>query len=281
KFSVRYVFLNSLYGQANNIISKLDEGISKIQNFLNNLYVINIINKRKNYVGGSGNLVPNPSVSNAIIYAWRDESSIPADRLIHIVRVDARIPTKCGPIGGAGNCGLPDANGNFTSDPLWPNVKTYTKGFLDATRCYQLDNTSGVVKMRVVRFDEPHALTSLLFPNGLPIWQFRQSRTTSPTMYSDIATIKTCFQTLNPSSIIPNVPEPYFHLYQNAFLMNKESENYSCWQAANRLLEKGIVSETCAKYYFQNVSGGPDKLTGMGFNFVPCPSGTFGSASSP
>jgi len=47
---------------------------------------------------------------------------------------------------------------------------------------------------------------------------------------------------------------------------DRSSGNEDCWELANKLLETGVVSETCAKYeWIGDVKGGA-----MSFKFVIC-----------
>lgn len=266
KFRTRLLFLQMIKNNLDYVTSVLDEGVQEINNFLNSSAVLDLINARSTYnPQGPG------ALSNKAIYAWRDDpkkSPSGARLLWHIVRVDARLPNRCND-----KCGI-SGDTIVEGDPGWPTVKTRSKGFLSTTRCYYLeeDKLKGAVKVRVVRYDEPSVGSSLLFPNGLPIWQFRYGPSSARTSYSPDYIVSTCgganlFQLPATSA---SLPADQIQLYYQAFIMSQKSQNVACWSLLNGLLERGMVSETCAKYYYH------EGIThGMGFKFIPCPAGTF------
>ncbi len=199
------------------------------------------------------------------IYGW--QSDPPPGRLEgywHIVRVDARTP-------GVGKCdNACNSAGTPTGDPEWPRVKSYTKDW-GLKRCYKLVNTDGMVKARVTRYDEERDASSITFPNGIPIWNYRMFH---PERGGNSVT--TAYLKVNClNATIPDPGSCPFCTYSNyggAFMMNEyinvldplgRPMNVVCWNQSNALLTKGVSSEACAVYYFAG--------NGMGIQFVRCP----------
>ncbi|VAX38283.1 hypothetical protein MNBD_UNCLBAC01-1584 [hydrothermal vent metagenome] len=195
-----------------------------------------------------------------VIYGWQDEpKGGRAQGYWHIVRVDARTPNHCDNACGSGG----------GSDPAWPRVKTYTKNW-KTKRCYQIENTSGMVKVRVTRFDEELDKSRLKFPGGQRIWDFlsyHPKRTSSLTASQKnlTALYGQCSGLMlkAPTEVVPG----YF---KGAFIMSKRindgsaDDNNNCWRRANELLTIGVTSESCAQYF---LGGGGD----MAMQFVDCP----------
>ncbi len=107
------------------------------------------------------------------VYGWQT----PDPPRWHIVKVEARIPGKCDDA-----CNTDQNPARL--DPAWPWIETWTKGFLDTTRCYEMRSTEGIVKTRVTRFDERRDSSMLSFANGVPIWQFKYAHPERPVDYT-------------------------------------------------------------------------------------------------
>lgn len=205
-----------------------------------------------------------------VVYGWQD--AIPPEFRLgapggesywHIVKVEGRIPKRCD-----NACGL---GGN--PDPAWPKVRTYTKKG-GMKRCYELVNTDGIVKFRVLRYDEAPSSggAGLTFPNGQPLWKFRYFHPSPGRGDVNAATLGTTCDSIMLTD--PRVPVDTF---KGAFLMNKRvgtgqtdpvaGNNWNCWNRAHFLLANGgIGTEVCAQYYYK--SGARPGLT---FSFIPCP----------
>jgi hypothetical protein len=219
-----------------------------------------------------------------VIYGWQDDP--PKDDPLkegmwHVVKVEARMNGKCDNF-----CGV-----DGTSDPGWPWVETDSDSF---ERCYTLQNRNGMVKFRVTRFDQSPETSSLFFPNGTPLWKFRQSyprsgdiSTALNNMPSDcsVATIKT-FPDSTPNPDDNTETTLYYGAFMLSERLNDETDpacktaclgnntcealcplldNRTCWDDVHVLLANGVSSETCAKYYWQGAAN-----EGMAFKFVDC-----------
>lgn len=222
------------------------------------------------------------------IYGWQsaDEPGDPPGLgNWHIVRVDARIPGRC-------DRACNEAQNPALGDPAWPFVKTETEGFLSSRRCFELKSTEGIVKVRVTRFDESGASTTLLFPNAVEIWKRTLDRSDRPQTGNPNDIESTCNGSMMPDPVTgppvcPGNVCPGSHFY-GAFMLNERflpnldpdcvtncagnlvcqaacAGNEACWDLASRLLSRGVTSERCARYYYHE--GTPK---GMDFQFVPC-----------
>ncbi|GEM_PF-3229119 len=298
KFLQRQTFLQNRLNEINNVITILGNAEIKFNEFLTCADVspadgepdgpaCKLIKDRINYVYKASGL------PYQVIYGWQDEATTanPIGRW-HLVKVDVRIPRKCD--NACGVTGAPPTETFGTPDPaMWPWVQTKNKGFMNMKRCYFMTNTTGMVKTRITRFDENRG-SSILFPNGVPLWEFRYFHPNRPIDYND---------PLNPydpqdllgacaGSVVPDPPPllgPETNLYRGAFILNERLTpsldpgcvsacagnsaceaacfgNTACWDLAQAILTRGVTTETCGKYYWH---GGMRE--GMGFKFVPCP----------
>jgi len=259
KFQKRRDFLDGRVNEAKAIIAILDEAIDEFDTFLND-YAAALIALRQSLV--VADLEGRPY---QFIYGWQDAEPDPGlgRGKWHIVKSEARIPGRCDTAcGGALAPGGPQTLG---SDPQWPSIGTDTHN-LGTKRCYFIQNERGVVKFRATRYDEDAPSGLMVFPNGVPIWQARYSNPNRPQdAYNATELSGACtagmIRTLpgpNPDGVADQTTA-----YQGAFIMNQiTGGNAACWQLATQLLSTGVVSETCAEYYW-----GP---AGMDFKFVDC-----------
>jgi len=283
KLTYRYNFLNNRFTEMNSVRNMLNQAVSEFEGFLGaGSPTAALIQARIDYDNQNEKGLPYHAV-----YAWQDDPPDDAELGTagpwHIVRVDARSPSRCD-----SRCST-----DFTGPGQWPSLKTYTKSW-GTKRCYELQDTDGTVKMRVTRYDEvvfegapgnpgdeirnkrsPH------FPGGEKIWDFRSDMpfadSTRPAP-SAMGLGTTCDSLMfdDPLNLPPPYDVPYPNgkadMFKGAFLMNNPSEHTACWQRVNRLLTHGVSTETCAKYYFKEGNS-------MGFDlkFVPCPSPSFTS----
>lgn len=282
KFQRRLTFLQSRLTEINNTIGILNNAEIKFNDFLACPAgpACRLIQARIN----NTNQAQASGLPYQVIYGWQDESTTdtPIGRW-HIVKVDARVPKKC-----ENTCGV-----GGSSDPLFPWVRTYSKGFLKSTRCYEMTDTDGMVKVRVTRFDESKG-SPILFPNGVPLWEFRYDHPDRPAgdsedpgnPYNLVGLDSSC-----RTSTIRQLPDgPATDIYLGAFIMNERLEpspdpptcflgcagnsacqaaclgNVECWNRALSILTRGVTTDTCAKYYWHEGMN-----NGMGFKFVPCP----------
>lgn len=220
-----------------------------------------------------------PGLPSFAVYVWQDEQVAKPDGTLtvpywHAVKVEARIPKRCN-----NSC---RADGS-SPDPRWPRVRTYTKHW-GITRCYELADTRGMVKARVIRYDQDKNPSGFLFPNGLPIW--------SPRFYhpdrgpADLAGIIGIPG--NEAACDTQVDQRIrYKPWGNAFMLNENPdflrndpsltpaeiarrlEYANCWVKTHDLLRSGISTETCAQYFFNYNSAGWGNR-GFRLKFVPC-----------
>jgi hypothetical protein len=242
KFTHRVRFLQARVNEVNYIIGIFNQAITQLSNFLNGPAAA-LIQERINF---SGEELP-----YQVIYGWQGDPppNNPAGvGLWHIVKVEARIPERCD------NACDPSQ----TQPQGWPRMRSYKRN-LGTQRCYELVDTDGVVKTRVIRYDENRPSNPLFFPSGIRIWDFRS--------HPDRSVGNTA---ANLDSTCPPMPGA---AYQGAFIVNRPgwsaanpSDTAACWNRVDTLLlNYGVASETCAKYYLH---GGARE--GFDFRFVPC-----------
>jgi len=271
KFRQRYKFLKGRFDEATSIVNSLTIAINSLSAFLDN--------NTPNNLGDSpaerfiqNRLAPIQNTTRDLpsfaIYVWQDKDPIltnPAGQprwgtgqgYWHAVKAEVRIPRRC-----AGNC--------LNND--WPKIDSRTSGgFLSKKVCYKLINREGMTKARVIRYDQDKDMTGLMFPGGGQIWKPRLSNPTFSTDPNPGGLRADC------AALIDNDLAGWLggaddrrHLGA-AFMLNKipnlgnPADPYTvCWNRVhNQLLSHGIMSESCAQYYF---------VEGQGFRvkFVPC-----------
>lgn len=215
----------------------------------------NLIQYKINY--SSTNTGNDEGLPYQAIYGWKDDDSLTAAGLWHVVKVDARIPGRCDNL-----CEVAGVSGDVNA---WPRVRTYTENW-NTTRCYELDNYEGKVKFRVTRWDQKRASSSFFFPNGVPIWRFR-----IPSLRPELGdTAITSILSSCAGKTITQFPDSTgTTIYSGAFILNKREDDapggYACWDGLHDLLARGVSSETCAKYLWNDGSN-----KGMTFKFVNC-----------
>lgn len=213
------------------------------------------------------------------IYVWQDRDpertnlagemrneADPGRGYWHAVKVETRIPRRCD-------------SGCVASD--WPIVRSSQSGggFLKGkTICYHLENRTGVVESRVIRFDQDKDLRGLVFPGGQQIWRSRSHHplvSTPPGVTGGIR--ETCDSLIDPdlAGWIQAQGQPNSDLGA-AFMLNRvpafgspagtpERDYEDCWVAVHQwMLNHGVQSESCAEYYFAG------NAVGFRVRFVPC-----------
>lgn len=161
KFRTRMDFLDNRIAELNHAIGVFETAVDKFNAFLNGP-AQDIIQYRINYEDGTDNGLP-----SAAVYFWQSPPNDPGDIIgtgaWHAVRVDVRTPGRC-----EGRCN-PSQNG----PQPWPSIKTETHNW-GTKRCFFIINYVGTVKARVSRVDQDQSFVGgMLFPNGVPIWDFR------------------------------------------------------------------------------------------------------------
>jgi len=235
-----------------------------------------------------------PSVA---IYVWRDKP-IPTDRpprgvisdggsgpaedrlnYVHAVKVEGRIPKRCNY-----ECGV----------DRWPYVETEEHTL---ERCYVLAATRGVVKARVIRYDQnPTTYNDPRFPDGTKIWSPRFTHPLVPPAIGGRADnifdaacnrLRTTVPILKLynwwDNTIPDGTNPIEDKnFGHAMMLNdipkplsfddEESDYATCWDHVHQLLEEGIASDTCAEYYFGRGGHSIYGKKGFKIRFIRCDS---------
>lgn len=282
KFSTRAVFLSSAKDRVANIINAITTALDSqpsaplnFTRFLSDPRVQALLDEVERLQN-----VP-LEASLLAIYGWK---SRPADNrkgkyFWHIVRSEARIPGRCN-----NRCGR-DAPGDAGNhEPGWPWVKRYEpnraetcyvlgdsfdryadgtentdchddyKEWSHATKCFK----GGTVKSRVTRYDEDKDL-ALTFANTVPIWQMVFHH---PARQAASQSSKDLIAQL-PSQCDPNG--------DGAFIINDITKNVDCWNTVGYLLQRGVMSQTCAEYFFhQNPTEGNSARNGFSMKFSSC-----------
>jgi len=222
--------------------------------------------------------------ASVAVYVWRD-ADLPPEKpridgslygYVHAVKAEVRVPKRCN-----NACGL-----NGAAEGKWPWIKTKTRRW-GTKRCYYLTDYTGMVKARVIRWDEPKdSLNVFRFANNVPIWGMR---TTHPDMgggsvggifnpgsdcydqidtvligISDLVKAAAGTETLDHAFMLNEVP---YKAPSNPDYDPIADPLYdACWQAVHdNMLQHGVHSESCATYRWEGGSHGD-----MGIRFVPC-----------
>ena len=227
-----------------------------------------------------------PSVA---IYVWRDspvgsDGALSSDGMWHAVKVEARLPKRCNNACSA----------SAGADPRWPYVRTYTKRW-GTKRCYELTSTTGMVKVKVVRFDETQQRT-LNFPGGRLLWKIQSGHPARPRnrSHDDLTggIVSACGEQFDPhlEALDTGPGGTNMTRFSRAFMLTQvpDANNWwfrdpdraglfdgyqKCWNFVHtEMLRHGVETNTCAVYYF---SGGlyPDSRQGFRLRFVPCDEG--------
>ncbi len=222
-----------------------------------------------------------PHLGNQVIYgwlsprpgAWNTSNAATRKGYLHLVKVEAAIPKH----GGAGF---------NTCTNTFPWIRTYTEGILSMTRCYEISDADGCVGTRVIRYDEDHDPAQggvLKLLSGLPIWQilYRNPHNRNTDVGYNVSDIyRNCIENhysrKSERDAAGNVTNSYVRLedtsaaimtqdnLNEAFMINLPLESsmpgplIECYNAAEALLSKGVVSETCARYF---ISGNKMQMT--------------------
>ncbi len=293
-FEIRRDYLQGVRDEAQEKLDELQTAMNKIDGLLNDGRVDDIIKYWKDLE--ENNRYELAKLAPWVIYGYKDPKGY-----WHLVQSQAAMPGKC-----AGKCSRKEE----LAEPRWPWIKTYNKnrgmsrcytlldsyaypeshcdddnlsGFDAAKDCFQ----GGRVKSRVITYDQDRDL-SLKFANNVPLWKFifRHPAQQGSTA-ADIAAIETyCDKSEDGSFMINNdgVSTPADPLGGGAFswgfdqTCNQLSGRYvveksncsPCFDAASRLLKKGVMSDTCADYSFRQNRWPFSFSNGFQVHFVPC-----------
>jgi hypothetical protein len=227
-----------------------------------------------------------PPLPAVAVYAWRDANKPgqTAEGRWHVVQTEVRTPQRCNNACGIAINGVPGV-----ADPRWPRVRTYTTS-MGMMRCYELVDTTGMVKVRVIRYDDDRTWNPLRFAGiqgntavgpeqskGIPLWNVRlfhpaRQRISATDLLSSTSGIgEFCLEQVDPRLIDPGTGRPFPWGY--AFMLNQrpdytevddttdKGKYKNCWTKVHLLLENGVQSESCAMYYYSN---------GMQIKFIDC-----------
>ncbi len=243
-----------------------------------------------------------PPLPLEVMYAWQGPApkNVSGERANrpeheqgywHIVRIDVRTPGRCkGPLHQPDPDEPACASGQAVgSDTVWPDIKTYTKSW-GLRRCYELDHRRGVVKARVMRYDESKDASALRLPMGETIWkpQFTNPNAGSiggygantvnenmntecgavmgpPTAGSGLPPELEYINPLDGRAVMLNTKCPHPDPEHDPQDCSHHPPEEACWEVLNAYLRQGVYSETCAEYYFK--SNAPK---GFYLKFIPC-----------
>lgn len=221
------------------------------------------------------------------IYGWRsditeEQRNNGKQERWHLVRVDARVPGRCD------RACHDEGQRKRNKNKKFPWVEGSSHGFLGSKICYTLVDREGIVKVRVTRWDEDPGVGAS-FANGKRLWNPKFSHPAKEDAKTGsgglLGSCEPFFLRQYPP---PNNKEIPWAPFDGAFLMNERIErdlydlteipeeerylyrtNEACWDAAENLLSQGVMSETCAKYFwhFDNSAG---KHAGMSLKFIKC-----------
>ncbi|MCR4337126.1 MAG: hypothetical protein NUV91_04895 [Candidatus Omnitrophica bacterium] len=193
---------------------------------------------------------PLPAVG---IYVWQDppltapRSNGWSDGYWHAAKVEVRIPERCNQ----------ECNVDGTRDELpWPGVRSRMESW-DMERCYRLVYKEGLVKVRVIRYDENRDPAGMKWPNRKPIWRIMNNHPMvggeSQPMNAWVACRRNGFWLGAVDSKLRNQ-----NLWERAFMLNQipSSEGpEGCWNTVHReMLKFGVETESCAQYFMSDAT---------------------------
>ncbi len=212
-------------------------------------------------------------LASVVVYVWREDilKKPRADGSYtgywHAIKIEARIVGRCNNACGVGGVGDP---------PSWPTIRSYLKGkWYNRKICYEMQHTDGMVKARVIRYDEDRDPQNASFPGGEKIWE---TRSYHPALGEG------AFFSLDPECrdfVDPDL-EALGEPYANAFMLNSGpteddvgfyTDYFQCWRRVHvGMLQYGVSTEACAQYTWGGVSPGVGRA-GMRVKFTPCDAG--------
>ncbi|MCK5214380.1 MAG: hypothetical protein KAR05_03390 [Candidatus Omnitrophica bacterium] len=317
KFKKRFLFLQARLKEALRAMLILHDGWKHFTAFLDGNSPFNtaspapfdqdspmetMVQARFNYEDTKG-------TASVVVYVWQDEDleddELRADGsskgFWHAVKVEVRAPGRCNNACGYWPVeGGPDSVGG--PDPEWPRVDSYTKDW-GTSRCYELVSTEGMVKVRVIRFDESEEVQGVItFPDDSDLWEIRDYNPAADELSAgEVAGVEgACrpLQLLDGSewgyAFMLNYSKYSIATFPHAItdaqwgvmaLGFSKLEYINCWNYVHEhLLPHGVVEESCAAYFFDEGEMGElgylvtrsvgDSMLyanqGMRLKFVPC-----------
>jgi len=229
-----------------------------------------------------------PSVA---IYVWKDGPQEQTDDSWtggewHAVKVESRVPMRCN-----NAC---RGDGSYGGSQPWPSIGVKVdKHTFSQKICYFMQDTEGRVKSRVIRADQDKRSGGFSFPGGTGIWNLRFFHPDSGPVGSinlvgggGEETHGICYDQVDPY-LLTNTGQPSGSdiYWKDAFMLNEAPQNpescggdpyCECWNAVHEdLIEHGIVTETCAKYFLGS-SGTSFGDRGFSLKFIHCDDGFLG-----
>ncbi len=213
-------------------------------------------------------------ISNWVIYAWQGEDVPPGARqekarprkYWHIVKIKTYTP------------GFNDCANLISGNDKVPWTRTYQKGFLGTTRCYELTNANGLSKAVVTRWDEDRQ-PLFLANRGFALWKF-QFGNANPKVQNNASANDIVTQCVGGSGwkqigITERTRKMMKRLnlllteetaLKEAFMLNGgEGDDKGCLDVVEQMLRKGVSSESCVRYDLDR------SRNSMDFKFVKCP----------
>ncbi len=257
KFNSRLDLIKEMKTKARDLVNAIDLFLAKLEPFLEDGgpidSLINIYN---------GVLVdPSSKLPGYVIYGWKDAPVKTSTRPYwHIVSAEVSGPGNC----PKGNCG--------PNRLAW--VRTYTKGFLGSTRCYELQAHTGRVAAKITRWDQDRQ-AGVSFANKFPIWKLMFSKPGSPVRDWDrinddlnrycgegrddndgnaVGLSKATLDAL----IREGITSADKKNLRNAFMINVKSG--ACWDVVKDLLPSGISSQACMRYQLGRNGAGREQI---------------------
>lgn len=174
----------------------------------------------------------NARIENLVYYGWctgwdTGDALCQHSGTWHLVRVEAWLPKRCD---GWGGC----------CTNAFPWVKTEKRG--TTKRCYFMQEHSGRVRTRVLRYDGPPVSTGgmIKFANGFPLWQFRSG---NPYVATNGVNLSSCE---SEDSLFSNIAPGAFMINGTEQMAQKTA---ACRDAITSALSQSVGNETCAYYY--------------------------------
>ncbi|MBF0486478.1 MAG: hypothetical protein HQL16_08195 [Candidatus Omnitrophica bacterium] len=248
KFQKRAEYLKDLVAKANTISSVIADIPSTLKQ--------DTAKTRADLTAFLNATANNHPIDNRLIYGWQsppDSDGTPGRW--HMVMAEGNSTSRC-TLGGDRLAGCVDE---------FPKVKTKTK-FLGFVRCYYMDDYTGRVRMRVVRYDEDRLPQMLKFLNNIPLWDFVYRRPGTSAGKINPSLDNCVRQADKNAQIVTDRIGGSFIIVDTQDYAGRASPT-GCQIAVNTALQKAIASETCADYTIRQVNGADH----FDMNFVKCP----------
>ena len=285
-----------VYGEIGDVSAKLMEANTKINVFLGDprLVMMNTMaNSSQSFYGDH----------STATYAWKDQPEDGSEGKWHIVRVEARLPTRCDDKCGRTSC----EDNSYCSEPDLPWIKEWKhsigtnrwyslldygcrgdcgqghspgkkkwkcgkgyknkESFKDIEKCFK----GGLTKARVVRYDEGGGI--LKWATNKEFWKMLFTNPSAiPLVGAGPGYIENsayCGNILAAGG--GSIDGGGSFGIDGAILLSRPSpENYDCWVLLNKLLKVGTEVQSCTEYYCTK-----NENSMFAVKFVTCPAGVF------